>query len=1245
MLDKETNVLTEKERGKEYPPKIIEIGMLETIASKNTPSDAGAWWIMYQTAVSVLNYAFKRDPLNNAVLKEFWSDLASRENKIGLMEFISEAIETDNTRPLPYDDVMQIIDYCVIQLQRVFNNPRHSIVKVDKMVNCYKMRNTGNRTMDWLGKQPGKTIKEKLSGKNKMLTQVNEYSYDVKENQVAMMLYRQIMKRVNDRLNNGIEKNGYGELESIEINQMMKLKKSLRNSNISEVKPVNHAVANNVLLADKNYSVIWRAYLEMCKYDKHISSKWNEALNLFVKSSFIVTCTYFTSIDNSQIIEERLDFSDSSNKQFRCVVDFDLDKPLYIKLLLQENNIHLNILENNLLIAKYCLEFQPDCNSELLEKRGYPINIEISGEMSDKLQIMADISGINSVVNWCLDRIKEHKDWELVNKKLYDTVLSGTCVFDAVTNGEYITVNNTAMCNVSNTAVGYEIDEKITYFAGKQNCLYVNTKENISISDSVSDKLQTEALLISFENIRKRVEFLQDDYFIYTIPDSLEEFSQKKFKQCVKVWFPRSFPVWRSVAALTELLESNKQAFQSGNIFVSVDLMGQVASVGLLAIKREPRVQGYVCTHSPPFPEIETGEIITENYFLQNYATKFIESTGTQVDDNDIKQLVKSGIVRKVLKNKKSQNYTVIKAQDIHILKINYDSEIVEKCKTEWLDAIGEFWNETNKLLDKEYTIQFVNILNDVIMNFVTIDEINSIVKTHKGFKGSYYSDNYNVNKGAYVYLERLQKHKPTWTEYLPQLSLEVIKNGTYTQLELVGDNISFDVMGDDNEHIVEERLVLKASEKEFRFLLKKNDISRTSSSIEAYITDKSFPLDHDVVVKLSVKYKYGFDNSYELTLRPENPDEKAFDEIIVEWENVNHDNKYVNIWPSKIKPLPDENIRKEIEAVKISLSKIEESIRTHMVNYTAEQDKSVQIQRTDRFLTQNIFKIRNIIMSDLPEVEEFVNWMINSQLYTYLGQIADIFKRTDISENFFEYNKGEELSFFEGDCMQVMFSLGKHTPKQIQEYFVKTYERRDEKSRTKVMIDMLLRNGDNKSAIELLIKEIKDAVNQNTYNVKMDNLVKELGKMCCFDSELIYSFYEVDDSFINDMIDYMLKRLHIMLEKCKRYRENYNLNKSDVKRYLGYLEAILAILRLRDPERVIDFKILAVGSEEAKGLSNTIRELDEYMKHPRSSVRFEMAVEKPESLSKMSDLAYALDLYLNGDSRAATIEVMGVDE
>lgn len=169
----------------ELPHQYADVRDVEKSASDHVPSSDGAWWIMLQTAMSIINHAIVRDPVNNRVLKIFWQDVAKRNAKEGLIPLY----DNGGVRPLPYDDLMQLIAYCGKQLEDVVKNPKHTIVKVDKMVVPYRLKRTGNKTMDWLGKQPGRTIKEKLSGKNKMLTQESEYSYDIKENQVAMMLY------------------------------------------------------------------------------------------------------------------------------------------------------------------------------------------------------------------------------------------------------------------------------------------------------------------------------------------------------------------------------------------------------------------------------------------------------------------------------------------------------------------------------------------------------------------------------------------------------------------------------------------------------------------------------------------------------------------------------------------------------------------------------------------------------------------------------------------------------------------------------------------------------------------------------------------------------------------------------------------------------------------------------------------------------------------------------------------------
>ena len=72
-------------------------------------------------------------------------------------------------------------------------------------------------------------------------------------------------------------------------------------------------------------------------------------------------------------------------------------------------------------------------------------------------------------------------------------------------------------------------------------------------------------------------------------------------------------------------------------------------------------------------------------------------------------------------------------------------------------------------------------------------------------------------------------------------------------------------------------------------------------------------------------------------------------------------------------------------------------------------------------------------------------------------------------------------------------------------------------------MLGMLLCNGRNKSAIEVLISDVQNERDKDIYSIKMDGFVKGLGKICCFDSDLIYSFYEVDDKFINEIVRFII--------------------------------------------------------------------------------------------------------------------------
>ena len=1235
-------------------PELGEIKIIEQLAAGAEPSKEGAWWIMLQTAESVCNCASLRDPVNNVFLAEFWNDATKH---------VAPLLESEAERPLPYDDLMQLVTYCGEQLQTIIVNPRHNIEKVDKMVMPQRVKNAGTKTMNWLGRQPGKTIKEKLAGKNKMLTQVNEYSYDIRENQVSMMLYHQIMRRVSDRVNYGINEGGYDDTNSEQMTHLFRIKKLLRTSPLADISAKNHNQPNNALLSDKNYSVIWRAYLDMAKYDKRFAVQWNTALQMYVKAVFLAFNAEILSYEDVYVVESRIKLEGLGDLNTAYVIGYHWQIPFVIEIKYSENTISLNVYDapldgiNQSEAEMHLTLTIVECkDSNKYEARhGIPINVIVEDIKKADIQLFADFSGIRSICAFLVNKVFSFAGVDKEKRRQKVEYLEGSIAFDIVSNGDSLGTEDPDEPVIpsfgSKYAVSYmDENENISVFPSGNRGIHYNADEITTIDDAIFNK-NNEGLRVALEDIHNKVLLNRDDYFFYLMPDALEEIMQKNLKQCIRSWFSRTFPVWRSVAALTFWLNNPECSFDEDSIFAYLDFVGETATAGMMTIHSEKAVHGYVCNHFPPFPQIEEGDDITEAAFCRNYVLMYAEKYGFSILEDVVTQFIRSGSIKALMCKDSYANQFVESNGKTIGYQITYDETLVGECIDKWLNQIKKFWARTHGRFDSGKRPNHVIFLSDILVNVLyQLKRENDLYmvfdEDEQEYLSLYQSSSEEILKGALVYKERLNKHLPTWTEYLPHLSLEVIKDGDYAKLELIGDDVSFDVMGDDNEHIIEERLLLKANEKEFSFPLVKQDISRKSTMIDAYITDRSFPLDHDVEVALSVRYKYGYDNSYELTLKPVSRRETAFKEIVVEWANTDRKADVLNIWPPATNRLEDSIVLKAIYEARDSFNKIQSSIEKHMVNYHGFNDKLYQIKQTDQFLNRNIFKIRNIVLSDLPETKDFIEWFVGTPLYKYIGQISGVFKRQDIPDSFFEDNAGSQMSYFMGDCLQVMFSIGCYTPKVIQDSFVKRYFNFDDKFRMKAMIDMLLRNGNNHTAIGVIIDEIRDSKDRDTYSVRMYSLVRELGRMCCFDSELIYDFYDVDQSFINEMTNYIISSIRSMLTRCEKKGDTYMPDRKEVKMYISYMVALLGFLRLRDPGRTDGFNLLSVGSDDSKKLAREIRELDDYMSRERPispTIRFKL--NKPDTLSKMSDLSYALDLYLNGDKRAAAIEVVGVDE
>ena len=1225
-------------------PKLGDIGQIEELSANETPSVEGAWWIMLQTAESICNAASLRDSVNNAYLSEFWNEAAP-----GVEKFISQ----NGNRPLPYDDLMQMVSFCGDQMQEIVKSPRHNLVKVDRMVRPEKAKEIGYKTINWLGKQPGKSVREKMAGKNTLLTQKKEYSYDIKENQVAMMLYIQIMRRVADRINNGIKSEAYDITENDQMSQMRKIKKLLRESPLNMVKPKNQNQANNVLLSDKNYSVIWRAYMDMSRFDARVERRWKQALELYVQAVFLAINAELSTYNDLYILEDRVKLHNTQNLKISYILGYHYRIPYIVELSLAGKNILIKMYDAPLYqgsMPEYTkdimISFSDNVSKdELLPHRGTPLNVEIKEDGKSQIKIgYADLSCVKDIVKICRDNCFDFAAIEPVKFEEDDYIKNGftaSVAFDIIGNGTQIGISDDETWSrnrfYSENAVSYINKSGFTtvYPNGLQQ-IHMSANEKIAVRSAVLSE-DSRGLKAVLDEIHDKVTLSQEDYFFYLVPDALEEIRQKNLKQCVKGCFTRTFPVWRSVAGLASWIENREYKFNEDSIFVYMDLVGDTATAGLMTIHYEDQLENFSCNHFPPFPQNEIGDSITEDAFCESYVREFTKKYNINISDETINLLVEDGSIRELLIDCEANpyaNYFYNNKGIISMYQITYDEEIVNICINSWLDRIYSFWNiVSQKLEDKN--VNYVYFISDLLIQFVNEEDLKTLFTEEQWSKidGVFQSDTRRLLEGALIFKDRLNNHLPIWTEYLPKLSLKIPIQGKYEDWDLIDENMSINVMDDDTEFPIKEQtpLRLRAGADEYCFELKKEDISRRPSRIEAYIPVKN-KLEYDIDVNMFIRYKYGSDESYELILRPISIQGSPFEEIKAEWRSGYREKR--NVGGPKFPSLKSsEEIDSDISKIKGNLNKTFGKIRNYLkfrYSYSAVSEK-FDFERNANFMSVNTFKLRETLryydINDM--VQEFVEWFFDSGIYKVCVELITLDFNDGLSEEFYEdYADTNELKTLQNGAAELIYSFGVYVPREHQQYLATNYHNLSFKRKQSILLDSIYRNTDNDELWYLFLDLVKRKKRCIIYNIR------GISNLCWCDENMIPKigmYAALVDEIVNSCVEY-LKELRYVTDKDPKYSMK-------VKSYLSAVEVILAMLRLREnPE----FDLLVAGSKEAIELADLIREVDDIMGNPES--RIKLMVEKPGALCNMSNIAYAIDMYLTGNEGVDSIEVLSVE-
>lgn len=784
-------------------------------------------FITYLSAIDMSNKILNRDVLKNIPIKDLCSNYAKKastfyngiNSSLGFVE----------------DDIQVIYNYAINHIDSILEKPNQSIIKEQKLVAKEKIKQIEPKTFNWLANKPGMSIKEKLAYVNKISSPVKRYTKNIKENQVTLAFFKDLYKILVSKISlieNNKDLFGQSNDEILQLkNKLNKLKYKFRNE-FDEVVEKDYTTPNNTLLGNKDYSVIWKSYLDL----KQNTLSYADYFKTYIKSFKLMLISLL--INNYDYVEQNLDL-DNLYQSILYNVNKDVLREITFEngdeFIITTKDFSLKEKVELLYTKTYIFKFE---ELEEISNSGVLFNLSINNEIIGKFN--ADNLGFkNAYLKIC--------EYILLNVNLINND-------DSKEFFDFISLNS---CDnriyPSNKILNATFDN--TLYRNKD--IYFANRQNISLND-----FNNSNYLSYLRLLHRNFETNENEYVIYDISDNYDEFSSTNLRRNISSVFNKSYPVWRSILA-GESLEDKT------NIEYIIDMCGKDKSIVVSKLERKNNRFVHCGVIDTPIYLHNFNEIDFYKSYIKKYEEKYSISFPNEIEDCFINSGKLNLLLEQKLDNIILLNGTV-NNHNYYIVK--FDSELFN-----------------------DVCLDFIKALRLIIANFGE-DKCKVIVPNFLRYltlKSTLFICNDELIKGAKIISQRVKNNEITWYEKLPKLSLEVIKNGMYDNLILVDNKECENIIGKSFTYEVQETLTLIKGQKNYILPLNKSFLGDNNESFVAMADDKSFPLEEDINVKLQLTYSFGSDNSYLLKLIPIG--HASFKSIDIKWKKELNENKIIN--------------------------------------------------------------------------------------------------------------------------------------------------------------------------------------------------------------------------------------------------------------------------------------------------------------------------------------------------------------
>ena len=1105
---------------------------------------------------TIFNNLIQRDTYSNKILSE------------PLSEFYKREIESEGKYR---DNFLQIVEYTLSSLEKIAKNPKRELLKVSELQPINEIRSTDYKTMIWLGNKPGKTLAEKIGVRGKILAPKNKYSIDKKENRVVVYYFKEVYKILEERYKRYIE-NSVDIPDNLQriYERFYRIKREMINNELFSLDRLIDFSPNNTLIDHRDYSVVNRGLKYLKKYLEKLNYNEDILLELAKKIVFLKLSYFIARLDNIDIFDEILNIEEFLNEDEK-EISFYLNRkePYKVKVILgkDKKSVRIEIQKIKLHRDKRVLILKDKINkidvkiintnqSKILfyKLKVNNVKYDFNDEGFEKL-LFENIKVDNLIKN----KKESISSERLINKDIYINLNSQNLFID----GESLKIGS--------------YNKKLDNFMNVKDYFISQDRQQVHyhINEIVSSDENIEIFPKCLEYIKAQKNIDNKNICIYSSLEALDSDSQKILSSIYNSNFDKSYPVWRSMLATYSIKNNDEDWLENKDKFFVLDLNIETPTINI--IERENDTNRH---HPVMILKEKENEILNRlslKAYLKKYLEGYLNAYNIKMDEVEKINLISSGKVYEA----------IFKCKRYLINDMNFYLEKDQKI----LKNIGNnFYSNTQKFVSEFLTDKRKKILiiSDYLGEKYSINGIDVKVIREK-----------KLLFGKDEIIEKIKNNKKLWNEYLPNLTLETVKDGHFYNLDLIKENEDVDVIfGLEQEININEDLVLPKDMEVIKFPLYSQD-SNNKKLYFLEIRSELFPLKENLVVNLKVIYSYGSKEPYKIKLEANEIDSSKFS---TKWTE--------NIDKLKIKSLDYPEKTNKTDGI-LDIKRILERI-----NLKSPQLKDY-LKRNKNRLRADV--IEEIERGNLEGIKEILD--VNTKILALLEILNNQEKEKDLLD---------EIAIF-------LASFGILIYDRIDKDNLKFEYRK----RTTLFLYSLNEQ-----------LKLKDVLKYEKYN----EVIEAVAEISWIDKTFINKLAEKEPKVLKTSLKTLTNSLKSFNQKFKDEYKKWskrNLLWMITNRFKNYLEFILVILTIKDKEeilKVLDKRDILKILYDIKAIDRKIQinypELKEEFNKCIKLNFFEEEIikqKKEVGLEEMSILAYVVYCYLSGNTGSEAIKIKEV--